>query len=97
MRFEKKIMFCFQQARVACDGNCEKAWGISSRPMDNDGNYISDSNLPIAPIDPGTYEGGHGKPLSASQFPTKWCVRECERCTITPPGYPDNPLILPKF
>jgi len=53
---------------------------------------LADSEVGIAPQDPGTYEGDEGKP----EFPTyhnKWCVRECERSNIIEPGqritYPD--------
>lgn len=105
------ITYFGKQVKVACDGNCKKAWGISSRPrvyeeipdkvfgiqsnsdeannvypdkedidFDNYG-MLSDSELQDAPIDPKTYEGNHAKPLTVKQFPNKWCVRECERCS----------------
>lgn len=31
-RFEARITFCGQPAKVACDGKCSKAWGMNSRP-----------------------------------------------------------------
>ena len=72
--------------KVACDGKCNKAWGLNNRPKikltddDDDVCWLSDNELDIAPRDPGTYEGGHGKPYNSTEFPNKWCVRECERC-----------------
>ena len=75
---------------VACDGRCEKAWGISNRPNEqlsedeDDYVYLADRELGDAPEDPGTYEGDHGKPFahsfeSHSEGMNKWCARECER------------------
>jgi len=69
MRLEKMIVFCEQPAKVACDANCEKAWGSNSRPkimlskMVDDYAWLSDLELGLAPIDPGTYEGGCAKPF----------------------------------
>jgi hypothetical protein len=81
---EKIITFCGKQAKVACDGNCDKAWGINSRPSNEDKTeWLSDIELDKAPANPGTYEGGEGKPSNSSKFPNKWCVRECERCYMT--------------
>jgi len=28
----KEIIYFGQKAKVICDGNCEKAWGINNRP-----------------------------------------------------------------
>jgi hypothetical protein len=61
---------------IVCDGRCEKAWGLSSRPMLS-GEYLRDDELGEAPIDPGTYEGECGKPTDRKH--NKWCARECER------------------
>jgi hypothetical protein len=54
--------------------------------MDNFDNnaYIPDQMLGEAPEDPGTYEGGEGKPgmveVNADpELMNKWCARECER------------------
>ena len=91
----------------ACDGKCEKAWGINNRPriylgdptqtvypneehhylqdetIDEDDHVsLADDELGIAPIDPGTYEGGHAKPQSPEERLNKWCCRECERSVI---------------
>lgn len=92
-----------QPARVACDGLCTKAWGISCRPQeqlsddDNDTVWHADGELGEAPADPGTAEGGHRKPPDASQFPNKWCVRECERCYVSMPGKWEEPAVLPDW
>ena len=85
---EAKIIFFGESCTFQCDGKCNKAWGINNRPRiqlsddDDDVVYLADSELPDAPEDPGTYEGGHGKPTSLSQAPNKWCVRECERGSL---------------
>ena len=100
---EKLITYCGQTAKVNCDGRCHKAWGINNRPKiqlsDNvdDYKYYPDDDLPDAPGDPGTYEGGIAKPSSAEEFLNKWCVRECERCNMSDPGEYDNPLEVKNF
>jgi hypothetical protein len=77
---------------IGCDAKCSKAWGISSRPRvqlsenEDDYAYLSDDELPDAPDDPGTYEGGHGKPLAPFERLNKWCFRECERSGECIPG-----------
>ena len=83
---ESIITFCGQKAKVNCDRNCSKAWGINNRPRDKKGNFLPDKSLGMAPKDPGTYEYDVGKPLSPDEFPQKWCVRECERCNMSSPG-----------
>lgn len=87
------IPFIGQKMRVACDGRCDKAWGMNVRPRtylsDNDRDnfcYVPDNELGQAPADPGTYEYSDGKPTSNEEFPNKWCVRECERCYKSSPG-----------
>jgi hypothetical protein len=83
---QKIITYNNKPCTVACDEKCEKAWGINNRPKeqlsedDDDYAFLSDDELGIAPINPGTYEGGEKKPVSKSEIPNKWCVRECERC-----------------
>lgn len=59
--------------------------------------YCSDSELGIAPEDPGTYEDGHGKPVDKQNIPNKWCIRECERCVMSEPGKYNEPLKLGDF
>lgn len=90
---EAEILFFGQRVIVACDRNCQKAWGINNRPRiqldeDNWDNYVylSDTELGEAPANPGTYEGNDAKPLSPDDFPNKWCVRECERSTMVDKG-----------
>lgn len=101
--FQPVINYCGQPCRVACDRRCDKAWGISSRPREqlsvneDDYAFLADHEFGTAPVDPGTYEGEHGKPKSPSEFPNKWCVRECERCVKSKPGESHLPLELPSF
>jgi hypothetical protein len=100
---EAMITYFGQPAKVACDGKCNKAWGINNRPenqlseKDDDWEWLSDDELEDAPDDPGTSEGGVRKPLSNSEFPNKWCVRECERCVMSHPGEYRKPLQLRDF
>jgi hypothetical protein len=64
----------------------------SLKPVDDgyDNNaMVPDHLLGEAPADPGTYEGGYGKPdmVEVNANPdlmNKWCVRECERNSTTP-------------
>ncbi len=113
----KAIIYFGKPVVVACDGQCNKAWGTNSRPklyyMEDlehprklvegetprdwdDFVYCSDDSLGEAPADPGTYEGGDGKPSSTPlENPlamNKWCTRECERSKFVAEG-----LILPTF
>lgn len=85
------ILFCGNACRVTCDSACEKAWGINSRPRvslsrnPDDYAFLADDEVGFAPDDPGTYEGGHGKPMHPGRH-NKWCVRECERCEMHKPS-----------
>lgn len=47
---------------------------------------LADGELGVAPINPGTYEGGHAKPQSEGERLNKWCARECERSVIVDEG-----------
>lgn len=88
--YVKLIQYFGSPAAVACDAKCEKAWGINSRPREqlsktneDDYAFLADDELGIAPLDPGTYEGGDAKPLPYNDDKlNKWCVRECERCAM---------------
>lgn len=97
------ITYFSKQVQVACDELCSKAWGINSRPSvqlsddDDDYEFLADGELPQAPADPGTYEGGFGKPVSVDYFPNKWCVRECERCIMRDIEYQDAPIAFPDY
>lgn len=59
--------------------------------------YCSDDELDKAPVDPGTYEGSDGKPVGKKNIPNKWCVRECERCSMSNLGEIDKLLTLRDF
>lgn len=99
----KLIMYFEQPAKVNCDRQCIKAWGISNRPRvqlsgdEDDYAYLADGELGEAPADPGTYEGRDAKPASPAEFPNKWCVRECERCVMSKPGQFQGPVELRDF
>jgi len=88
MLLQKQIIFFGQSAMITCDGRCEKAWGIGSRPsvqlseLEDAFEWLSDTELGIAPIDPGTYEGSDGKPTHDGEQLNRWCARECERSSI---------------
>lgn len=95
---ERLITFFEQTAKVCCDGNCEKAWGINNRPrVQLSDAELADSEVGTAPINPGTYEGSDAKPRSVMEFPNKWCVRECERCVMSKPCEFDQPLEIRSF
>lgn len=83
----KLVIYGQQPLAVACDGKCNKAWGMNNRPKNqlseknvDDYEWLSDNELGEAPIDPGTMEGADRKPVNMSERMNKWCVRECERC-----------------
>jgi hypothetical protein len=100
---EKIITYFNQPAKVACDEKCNKAWGINERPKiklsedEDDYAYLADDELGDAPEDPGTSEGGDRKPINKEGIPNKWCVRECERCSMSSPGKSGEPLALKDF
>lgn len=87
----KSIRYFDQPCAVACDAKCHKAWGINNRPRvcfddEDDYAYLADDELGDAPADPGTYEGGQGKPQHPTERMNKWCVRECERSRMVGMG-----------
>lgn len=97
----KAIVFFGRPAVIACDANCDKAWGINARPREqlsadpDDYAWLADHELGTAPVDPGTYEGGDAKPTlrpMVGEAMNRWCARECERCVMTKPLKP-----LPNF
>lgn len=96
----KAIKYFGNDVILTCDAQCQKAWGISCRPKielsDNDDDYafLSDDELGIAPIDPGTYEGGHAKPQDPEEWLNKWCAHECERSVM---AQPSKGYTLPDF
>lgn len=100
----KDIIFFGQKALIACDEKCEKAWGNNERPRvqldendEDDYAFLSDDELGIAPVDPGTYEGGHAKPIDEEDKLNKWCCRKCERCYLSGPNEYDKIPILKDF
>ena len=85
----RSIKYFGKDAILICDGKCNKAWGVSLRPRTvlsddpEDTMSHSDEMLGDAPIDPGTYEGGHAKPQGGGDARlNKWCARECERSAV---------------
>lgn len=97
---QASIRYFGKPAVVACDGRCSKAWGRNGRArvvLSDDGDdfaFLSDRELGVAPADPGTYEGGDGKPETSAAFPNRWCVRECERSVLAAEG---ARVVLPDF
>ena len=87
---QKVITYCGRKRLLVCDGKCDKAWGVQSRPKiqlsedENDYCFLADDELEIAPEDPLTYEGldMEGKPQSEEEKMNRWCARECERSSI---------------
>ena len=77
---KKEIIYCEKKCVLACDGNCEKAWSLNSRPRKDNGQEFKDNELCLAPANPETYEGEYGKPTDKTL--NKWCARECERAVI---------------
>jgi len=108
----KQIVAYGKQVVLACDGQCNKAWGFNGRPQlffmeggppralrkgeeprdYDDYVWVGDDELGEAPADPGTYEGGHGKPsgtpITDGDRMNKWCFRECERSSSFNPNEP---------
>ena len=98
----KRILFMGQNATIACDARCDKAWGRQTRKFLPDGLPAADDDLGEAPADPGTREGlgsldECAKPTRPSTRLNRWCARECERCWISPPGHPNATPALPTF
>ena len=101
----KQIKYFGEDAFIACDGRCDKAWGRSTRPKGDDGIgdrlLRPDSVLGTAPEDPGTYEGPDSKPLPHEEKLNRWCCRECERCALLTPlqfhDVQDKSFLLPTF
>ena len=100
--FRKEIVWFADRCVLACDGRCDKAWGINNRPRhvppdacdDDDFAFLADDELGTAPEHPGTWEGGDGKdPRSLN----KWCARECERSRIFEDDEVITPSALPLF
>lgn len=97
----KQIGWYGATAQLACDGRCDKAWGINGRPKrslsDDPDDYVflSDDALGVAPgpgETVGVSDGGHMKPSAVplteaeSDRMNKWCIRECERSEVNDTG-----------
>jgi hypothetical protein len=102
----KRLTFFGQPATHACDGRCDKAWGNNGgRPQVqlsddiDDYAYLADDEVGTAPAITGITEDDQNKPLNAKgpEDINKWCVRECERAWMSPPGNPDAEPNLPDF
>lgn len=85
----KRITWFGHDALLACDAQCDKAWGINNRPKiefdpdePDDYAFLPDHELGIAPERTGIWEGGHPKPILPSSRLNKWCARECERSVV---------------
>lgn len=95
---EKIIKYFGQNAKIVCDEKCNKAWGLNGRPSvqlsddPDDYYFLSDNELGEAPIATGNTEGGQDKPRPNEKIPNNWCVRECERCSMSMPGESHLPL-----
>lgn len=100
---EQIIRMVGKPVKVACDENCDKAWGWTHRPSvqlsddEDDIEWLCDGELDSAPADTGEYWGGEGKPINKSEIPNKWCVNECERCVMSSLGKYMEPLPLRDF
>jgi hypothetical protein len=85
----KSILAYGKRLTLACDGRCDKAWGINGRERrmltsdPDDYVFVADGDLGTAPACTGVWEGGDGKPsavpLTDGSAMNRWCLRECER------------------
>lgn len=104
----KQIVFFGRALVMACDGRCDKAWGMNGRPRKqlsddpDDFVYEADSALGVAPGPGQTVvysEGAHFKPsaepLHDGESMNKWCARECERSGHFDPNR--EPIAIPTF
>ncbi len=95
----KLIRYFGEEKVLACDGKCDKAWGINGRPkrqLSEDGDdyvFIGDGEFGEA-LAPGPgetvaiAEGCDIKPENSDGFGNKWCTRECERTAMVDLGEP---------
>ncbi len=96
---KKAIVYFRKEVILACDGQCNKAWGINGRPKiklskdADDYGWKGDDELEQAGW-PGSWEGGDGRPSDKPLKPrdahlmNKWCARECERSGMFAPSEP---------
>lgn len=102
MELKKEVRTFGELFVLACDGQCNKAFGINGRPRElfdpdepDDYIYLPDSKVGEAPGPGetiGVSEGGDLKPsavpLTDASLMNKWCSRECERSGFFKPGEP---------
>jgi len=91
------VTYFGKSVQVACDRQCCKAFGRQLRPRlrlsDDTIIFYGDDNLGHAPHVTGLLEGASDKPQFSSEFPTIWCVRACERCSMSAYGADDPPAV----
>ena len=98
--FKFEVTYRGRPVILACDAQCEKAFGINLRPTspnsldEDDFEWLADNELGQAPAITGETEGGQDKPRDLLEAHNKWCARACERCVMVNPG---QPIILPDF
>jgi hypothetical protein len=89
---QKEILYCGVRAVLACDGRCDKAWGINGRPrlrfvasddnFDDDYIFASDDSLGTAPGPGDTVgfsEGGDTKPSATRHNEPTMLNKWCAR------------------
>jgi hypothetical protein len=97
-----EITYFGQKAIVACDGKCDKAFGMNQRLTspnsldEDDFEWLGDDELGDAPTESPITEGfeHQNKPSNLTEAHNKWCVRECERSVLVEPG---EVIVLPDF
>jgi hypothetical protein len=95
----KTISWFGRDVSLACDGRCDKAFGINGRPKTYLGDdpddyvYLGDDAIGMAPGPGETVIMTEGSSLKPSAGPltdatkmNKWCARECERSTMAEEG-----------
>jgi hypothetical protein len=100
---ESNITVSNQPAIIKCDGKCDKAWGINEREKiklsddPDDYCYLSDRELGLAPLLSTSTKRLKNKPTNKINFPTSWCICECERSVISEPDTPYGDIDVPDF
>jgi hypothetical protein len=101
----RSIVFCGRSMVVACDGRCDRAWGVQERPRTalspgdpDDFVWLGDEHED-ARTTPGrehlVSEGGDLRPSDVALSPgdsvlmNRWCARACERSVLVEVVLPD--------
>ena len=101
--FFSEIIYFGEKARVGCDAKCNKAFGMNLRPTsqrsnnEDDWEFLADDELEVAPAVTGETEDSVDKPLSLSEAHNKWCVRQCERSSVTSMHHPEEAIDILDF